>query len=88
MVLDTETRSAKMISKHTYETGVVIVTCPGCNGKHLIADRKGWFGKPGSVENYLQDKGEGAQAGTPNPATPPAVHKAQQTDLPHFAPCM
>lgn len=48
-----------MFSKQTYETGVVIVRCPGCNGNHLIADRLGWFGEPGSVENYLQEQGQG-----------------------------
>lgn len=54
-----ETRSAKMFSKKTYETGVVIVTCPGCKGNHLIADRLGWFGEPGSIEDYLNEQGQG-----------------------------
>lgn len=54
-----ETRSAKMFSKKTYETGVVIVTCSGCKGNHLIADRLGWFGEPGSVEDYLKAQGQG-----------------------------
>lgn len=57
--LDAETRSAKMFSKKTYETGVVIVRCPGCQGNHLIADRLGWFGEPGSIEDYLRQRGEG-----------------------------
>ena len=48
-----------MFSKKTYETGVVIVTCPGCQGNHLIADRLGWFGEPGSIEDYLQQQGQG-----------------------------
>ena len=54
-----ETRSAKLFSKKTYETGVVIVTCPGCKGNHLIADRLGWFGEPGSIEDYLNEQGQG-----------------------------
>ena len=54
-----ETRSAKMFSKKSYETGVVIVTCPGCKGNHLIADRLGWFGEPGSIEDYLSAQGQG-----------------------------
>ncbi len=48
-----------MFSKKTYETGVVIVTCPGCKGNHLIADRLGWFGEPGSIEDYLNAQGQG-----------------------------
>lgn len=48
-----------MFSKKTYETGVVIVTCPGCKGNHLIADRLGWFGEPGSIEDYLNQQGQG-----------------------------
>ncbi|DBA76031.1 TPA: hypothetical protein ACH3X2_008954 [Trebouxia sp. C0005] len=59
-----ETRSAKMFSKKTYETGVVIVTCPGCKGNHLIADRLGWFGEPGSIEDYLNQQGQEAQKRT------------------------
>lgn len=50
-----------MFSKKTYETGVVIVRCPGCQGNHLIADRLGWFGEPGSIEDYLKQQGQGDQ---------------------------
>jgi hypothetical protein len=42
-----ETRSAKKISKHGYEKGVVVVSCPGCEAKHLIADQLGIFEEPG-----------------------------------------
>jgi len=32
---------------------VVLVDCPGCQARHLIADRKGWFGDKGGVEDFL-----------------------------------
>ena len=70
-----ETRSAKMFSKKTYETGVVIVTCPGCKGNHLIADRLGWFGEPGSIEDYLSAQGQGITLPIPQPAGLASVDK-------------
>ena len=38
-----ETRSIKQFSEHSYENGVVLVRCPGCENLHLIADRLGMF---------------------------------------------
>ncbi|CAM6129742.1 unnamed protein product [Calypogeia fissa] len=59
-----DVRSAKTMSRATYETGVVIVRCPGCQNLHLIADRYGWFGEPGSVEDFLAKKGIDVRKGS------------------------
>ena len=47
-----DTRAAKGFSRQAYENGVVIVRCPGCQSQHLVADRYGWFGEPGSCLLY------------------------------------
>jgi len=55
-----ETRAVRGFSRQAYENGVVIVTCPGCLNKHVVADRMGWFGEPGSVEDFItQAAGKG-----------------------------
>ncbi|KAJ4778462.1 DNL-type zinc finger protein [Rhynchospora pubera] len=59
-----ETRSMKTASRESYETGVVVARCPGCNNLHSIADRLGWFGETGSVEDFLAAKGEDVKKGS------------------------
>ena len=59
-----ETRSMKMASRDSYENGVVVARCGGCNNLHLIADRLGWFGEPGSIEDFLAAKGEEVKKGS------------------------
>lgn len=59
-----ETRSVKTVCRESYEKGVVVVRCGGCNNLHLMADHLGWFGKPGSVEEFLAARGEEVKKGS------------------------
>lgn len=52
-----DTRAVKSFSKTAYERGVVIITCPGCDARHLIADNLGWFGEERNIEQILAKKG-------------------------------
>eukprot|EP00933_Yihiella_yeosuensis_P083212 TRINITY_DN97402_c0_g1_i1.p1 TRINITY_DN97402_c0_g1~~TRINITY_DN97402_c0_g1_i1.p1 ORF type:complete len:223 (-),score=46.24 TRINITY_DN97402_c0_g1_i1:32-634(-) len=57
-------RSAKKISKRAYHHGVVIITCPFCKNRHLIADRLGWFEEGGTdIEKMMKEKGEEVRTG-------------------------
>jgi protein import protein ZIM17 len=52
-------RSVKRFQKHCYLRGVVIIQCPGCSSKHLLADHMGWFEDDGkTIEEILKLKGE------------------------------
>lgn len=54
-----EHRSHHTMSHHAYTKGIVIVECPKCTHKHLIADNLGWFpGEPRNIEEALKSKGE------------------------------
>ncbi|XP_073297535.1 mitochondrial protein import protein ZIM17 [Primulina huaijiensis] len=58
------TRSIKTTCRESYDKGVVVARCDGCNSLHLIADRLGWFGEPGSVEEFLAARGEEVKKGS------------------------
>ncbi|KAK1224009.1 hypothetical protein PQX77_013104 [Marasmius sp. AFHP31] len=63
------TRSTHEFTKRSYERGIVLVQCPGCENRHLIADHLGWFkesteeGKLRTVEGLLRAKGEKIKRG-------------------------
>ncbi|EPS59740.1 hypothetical protein M569_15064, partial [Genlisea aurea] len=59
-----DTRSVKTTCRSSYDKGVVIARCDGCNNLHLIADRLGWFGEKGSVEDFLAARGEEVKKGS------------------------
>ncbi|KAJ4470159.1 DNL zinc finger-domain-containing protein [Lentinula aciculospora] len=68
-VTDCGTRSTHEFAKRSYERGIVLVECPGCHNRHLIADHLGWFkesteeGKLRTVEDLLQARGEKVRRG-------------------------
>ena len=59
-------RSTHEFSKHAYEKGIVLVKCPECKNRHLIADHLGWFnsqdltegGKLKDIEDIMRAQGE------------------------------
>lgn len=54
-----DTRSVKQFTAQAYSKGVVIATCPGCQNRHLIADRLGYFDdKPVNLETIAKENGE------------------------------
>ncbi|KAJ3502681.1 hypothetical protein NLJ89_g8774 [Agrocybe chaxingu] len=63
-------RSTHQFSRQAYEKGIVLVQCPGCKNRHLIADHLGWFkestkdGKLRTIEDLMKAKGEKVKRGT------------------------
>ncbi|GAA6058975.1 hypothetical protein JCM10212_001685 [Sporobolomyces blumeae] len=67
-------RSSHEFSKRSYEKGIVIVQCPECSNRHLIADHLQWFSQtpspqhptgqpigsetPRTIEDLMREKGE------------------------------
>ena len=37
------TKQARTFSKDSYNKGVVLIRCEGCDNLHLVADNLGWF---------------------------------------------
>ncbi|KAH8116337.1 DNL zinc finger-domain-containing protein [Phellopilus nigrolimitatus] len=70
-VTDCAERSSHEFTRRAYERGIVIVTCPKCTNKHLIADHLGWFnttdgtdgGQLRTIEDIMRAKGEKVSRG-------------------------
>jgi len=60
-----DTRSAKQFTENAYRNGVVIVQCPGCQNRHLIADNLGYFEEQEdggwNIEKAMEKMGEHAK---------------------------
>jgi protein import protein ZIM17 len=60
-------RSAHKISKQAYHNGTVLVTCPGCKNRHLMADHLKIFSDERvTLEDILAKKGDLLQRATVN----------------------
>lgn len=54
-----ETKQAKTFSKDSYQNGVVLLRCEGCDNLHLIADNLGWFrDNKVNIQLLMEEKGE------------------------------
>jgi hypothetical protein len=54
-----DTRSAHKISKQGYHHGTVLLTCPGCKNRHLMADHLKIFSDERiTLEDILKEKGD------------------------------
>lgn len=63
-----DTRITKSFHRQSYEKGVVVIKCPGCEKRHVIADNLGYFsaitGGRTNIEQIAEDKGEQVIRGT------------------------
>lgn len=60
-----DTRSSHVFSKQAYQTGTVLIQCPGCKNRHLIADSLKIFDdKSINLEDILRAKGESVATDT------------------------
>ena len=61
-------RSTHAVSKHGYEKGTVLVTCPDCKNRHVISDHLKIFSdKRITLEDILREKGELVRRGRVGP---------------------
>lgn len=52
-------RSSHVVSKQAYHNGTVLIQCPKCKNRHLVADHLNIFGdKRQTLEDILAQKGE------------------------------
>ena len=58
-------RSSHRISKLGYHRGAVLISCPGCQNRHVISDHLGVFAdKAFTIEDILKQRGDLVRRGT------------------------
>ncbi|KAK6465932.1 DNL zinc finger-domain-containing protein [Scheffersomyces coipomensis] len=80
-----DTRSSHTFSRQAYYKGSVLIQCPGCKGRHLIADNLKIFkDNKFNIEDVLKAKGESVATGTEDLAFEDIPESLQST-LGHYA---
>ncbi|CAK7897539.1 mitochondrial protein import protein Zim17p [[Candida] anglica] len=80
-----DTRSSHTFSKQAYHKGTVLIQCPGCKNRHLIADNLKIFDdKKVNLEDILKAKGESVATGTEDLAFEDIPDSLKKT-LGHYA---
>ncbi|CCD22781.1 Zim17p NDAI_0A06270 [Naumovozyma dairenensis CBS 421] len=60
-----DTRSSHTMSKQAYTKGTVLITCPGCKNRHLIADHLKIFNDDHiTIEDIMKSRGEDVSQST------------------------
>ncbi|KAF1984312.1 zf-DNL-domain-containing protein [Aulographum hederae CBS 113979] len=60
-----DTRSSHRVTKQGYHKGTVLISCPGCKARHLMADHLKIFSdKSITIEDIMKSKGEVITKGT------------------------
>lgn len=83
-----ETRNEHSISRRAYTKGTVIVTCPGCDATHLVADNLNWIEDDfGNLEKYMAEQGtpitriakDGVAAAAAAAVAPPPTEEPEES---------
>ena len=83
-----ETRNEHSISRLAYTKGTVIVTCPGCDATHLVADNLNWIEDDfGNLEKYMAEQGtpitriakDGVAAAAAAAVAPPPTEEPEES---------
>ncbi|KAI5950158.1 DNLZ [Candida jiufengensis] len=77
-----DTRSKHNMSKQAYEHGTVLIQCPKCKSRHLIADNLGFIrDEKFNLKDYLESEGQSIDSNVLefNKVPEPLAHSSGQT---------